>query len=58
MSRRVSWLSGVTVLILGCAAIAYFIFPTWIGFSVTPQVVSLEELTGSLFFGVPKEPFK
>ncbi len=59
MSRRVSWLSGVTVLILGCAAIAYFIFPTWIGFSVAPpKAVSFEELTGSLFLGVPKEPFK
>ena len=59
MSRRFLWVSGGVALILGCTAVAYFMFPTWIGISGTPpKAFSFEELTGSLFLTVPKEPFR
>lgn len=59
MSRRLSVLSGGVALVLVCVALAYFMFPSWIGITVAPsKAFSFEELTGSLFLPVPKEPFK
>ena len=59
MSRRSIWLSVGIALLAGGAGVTYFIFPELLGINGDPpRAFSYEELTGSLFLTVPKEPFK